>query len=101
VCVALEAYGQHPDVLLVDADSVFGGGDDITLCNDTVGGTHRYLFTRGSGDCLAGCTHWAYRGYDVTEAGEVTRLEPSWQRDSMADEKNRPDWVLPGCFPNP
>ena len=94
-----EAYVQHPDVLGADPDTMSGGGDDITLCNESFGGTHRYLFHKGSGDCPAGCIDWAYRGYEVTEDGKVTRLAP-WKRSSGV-EGVTPQWVTPGCFRRP
>lgn len=73
----MAAYRVHPDVLGTEANTAYGGGDDIIFCNASFGGTHRYLFERGWGDCPAGCINYAYRGYEVTESGEVTLLEPS------------------------
>ena len=94
-----EAYAGHPDVLRAEPATMLGGGDDITLCNESFGGTHRYLFHEGSGDCPAGCIDWAYRGYEVTEDGEVTRLAP-WKRSSGV-EGPTPQWVTRGCFRRP
>ena len=71
------AYGAHPDVLGTESNRAFGGGDDILLCSASFGGAHRYIFQRGWGDCLAGCLNYAYLGFEVSEEGDVRRLEPS------------------------
>jgi len=96
-------YAKHPDVLRVEPDTAIGDGDDITLCNEQLGGTHHYLFRHGQGDCPAGCLEAEYRGYAVTTAGVVTPL-PGWKRtnngQTWLEKPTRPDWVTPGCFKN-
>jgi len=87
-------YRAHPDVLGVEADRMFGGGDDITLCNEAIGGTHRYMIHTGWGDCPAGCIHWSFRGYEVSEEGVVTPLG-DW------GDGEAPAWVTPSCFWRP
>ena len=95
----VDAYSGHPDMRLVEADTMGGSGDDIRFCNESFGGVHRYIFQKGSGDCMSGCLEIRYRGYDVTPEGRVTRLE-SWTGRTF---RGRPDpppaWVLPGCDP--
>tara|TARA_Y100001954_G_scaffold115884_1_gene125391 strand:+ start:900 stop:1781 length:882 start_codon:yes stop_codon:yes gene_type:complete len=95
--VIADAYASHPEVRLADANRMGGGGDDISLCNATLGGTHRYMFTRAWGDCPSGCINFEFKGYDVTPAGQVTPLE-TWQRNTSTGEYEAADWVTPGCF---
>ena len=83
-----EAYRAHPDVLSAGGDRAYGGGDDIALCNASFGGTHRYIFERGWGDCFAGCLNYAAVAYEVTEAGEVTAFEgaPPWMAECTTSQ---------------
>ena len=94
----VEAYRDHPDVLLVEAASVAADGDDITLCTGPDGGVHRYLFRHGDGNCLNGCQTVRYRGYDVTPEGAVTPLPPWTARHKGQPKDPQPSWVQPGCF---
>ena len=93
-----EAYQKHPDVVFANPNGQMGGGDNIRLCNADVGGSHRYVFTRGSGDCPAGCIRWVHRGYEVSEAGVVTPLKPHWKQESGKHSSARPSWAEPSCF---
>jgi len=95
----LESYREHPDPLLIEADTIAGSGDDIRLCNAEFGGVHRYIFQKGSGDCLSGCIEMVYWGYDVTPKGKVTRLASWVGRSHKRAAEPAPSWVQPGCFP--
>jgi hypothetical protein len=93
-----KAYRGLPDIIFSEPSAVGGAGDDISLCNERVGGTHRYRFSHGSGDCLAGCIDWVYRGYEVTPTGEVRRLEPDWKKSGLEPPTEPPAWAQAGCF---
>jgi hypothetical protein len=92
------AYRDHPDVLSSGPSTFGGAGDDITLCNPHLGGTHRYMFSHGSGDCLAGCIDWLHRGYEVTSAGAVVELKPRWKNTTMQPPTTPPVWTGAGCL---
>ena len=59
----------------VEAEYMVGTNSNIRLLNARVGGTHRYVFSQGTGDCTAGCTDWEYNSFEVTPDGKVTRRE--------------------------
>ena len=68
------AYTSEPTLIRsAEPDSVVGADSDIRLLNKRVGGTHRYVFSQGTGDCPAGCTDLEYYHFDVTSDGKVTR----------------------------
>jgi len=96
-----ESYGRHPDIRWSGPSGFGGAGDDIRLCHDRIGGTHRYLFSHGSGDCPGGCIDWVHRGYEVTDKGEVTALEPAWTIPGLGKSSERPAWAHDGCFREP
>ena len=101
----VEAYAAHPRVLSAGADIAFGSGDDMELCNQELGGTHRYIVSRGWGDCPAGCIDWAYRSYDVSEDGEA-RLVGAWGQPigSMGVPRTHrlpPAWMTCAGTPSP
>ncbi|MBM65558.1 MAG: hypothetical protein CMH55_04910 [Myxococcales bacterium] len=96
-----EAYGSHPDIIWSEPSSFGGAGDDIRLCNERIGGTHRYVLSHGSGDCPGGCIDWVHRGYEVTDKGEVTALEPVWTIRGLGKSSERPAWAHDGCFREP
>merc|ERR1712216_605511 len=67
------AYASQQGIESADADVLIGRSSDVRLCNSRVGGTHRYVFWTGSGDCVPGCIHKKKHRFDVTPAGQVTR----------------------------
>ena len=93
-----KAYRGLPDIIFSEPSAVGGAGDDISLCNAKVGGTHRYMFSHGSGDCLSGCIDWVHRGYEVTSKGEVRRLEPDWKTSAVRQPTQAPAWAKAGCL---
>jgi len=68
------AYSNHADVHRAEASQSIGDGDDIRLTSRYFGGTHRYVFRSGLGDCPAGCVKVYSQAFDVTPQGEVTPL---------------------------
>ncbi len=96
-----QVYAQHPDIEWSGPGAFGGAGDDLRLCNENIGGTHRYLFSHGSGDCPSGCIDWVHRGYDVREDGQVTILQPVWKVRGRGLSKDRPSWIHDSCLRAP
>jgi|GEM_PF-3266770 hypothetical protein len=66
----------HPDVTGANANLTLGDGDDIQI-TDATDGTRTYTFSRGWGDCQAGCIERHYWEFAVPTSGEPS-LSREW-----------------------
>lgn len=87
-------YGAVSGVVYAESDIVGGDGNDICVVGEN--GGRVYIFDRGSGDCLAGCSEHVYYGFRVDPSG-VTDLG-SWDSQD-AGTRTPPNWVTdrPEC----
>jgi uncharacterized repeat protein (TIGR02543 family) len=87
-------YAGLPGARYAEPNGVFGYANDVCLSID--GTNHFFIFAAGSGDCLAGCTQYAYQGFVVGEKGGITELG-TWDTSSRSPA---PAWLtkLSACM---
>ncbi len=94
--VLSSTYAQVAGITFAEPNYSYGDGSDIT--SSQVG---RYLFKRGWGDCLSGCTYKHFWDFQVTD-GTVTLLNEYGNPTlTGVGETPSPAALLVGNTPNP
>lgn len=64
-----------PNIASAEVDGVVGDGNRITYESLPGGGGKKYVFSRGWGDCLAGCINRHYWEFTIAPSGSITMQE--------------------------
>lgn len=94
--LAREMESVSPEIRYAEPNGVSGDGDDIVF-EELEDGTESYVFSEGTGDCLAGCIDRRSWTVTVDEDGGVSPLRQSRDRAAKTRAKNLPAPGEPSC----